>query len=338
MNGNETILAVCLKKGGNITKILVGIPCYNEEATIRQVINDLNRQMGKVIGLSSGDYSIAVFDDGSTDQSVRIAAECGAVVIRHGTNNKGLGETFASIHEYFFKHRFDFLITVDGDSQFDASDIHSLLGAVRDEGYDFCSGSRFLSKETSKSVPPARRIGNQVFARFIGLSTGIKVSDSTCGFRVYSRKALSYLALTGGFSYTQETIIQLAAAKIKMTERPISVRYFKTRHSPHSHNLFRFGIRSAAMSIRTLIRYRTSFLIGLTSLITLIPGMFGFAIFLNSYFQTGRFSGNLWLGFSSASLIFSGLAFAQISVLAKIINDARTISLITLSEQRRKGS
>ncbi len=291
--------------------------------------------MGKVIGLSSDDYSIVVFDDGSTDQSVKIAAECGAVVIRHGTNNRGLGETFVSIHEFFFRHRFDFLITIDGDSQFDASDIHSLLGAVCDEGYDFCSGSRFLSKATAKSVPLARRIGNQVFARIIGFSTGIKVSDSTCGFRVYSRKALSYLVVTGGFSYTQETIIQLAAAKIMMTERPISVRYFKTRHSPHSHNLFRFGIKSAAMSLRALIRYRTSFLLGLASFITLIFGISGFVIFLYSYLQTGRFSGNLWLGLSSASLIFSGLAFAQIGVLAKIINDARTISLITLSEQRR---
>ena len=124
-------------------RTLAAIPCYNEETTIGSVVLKAKRYVDEVL----------VIDDGSTDDTAKVAEYAGAIVLRHG-GNKGYGAAIQSCFNYARDHNFDVMTILDGDGQHDADQIQTVMKPVVEEDIDISIGSRFLEDNT---VPLYRR-------------------------------------------------------------------------------------------------------------------------------------------------------------------------------------
>ena len=145
--------------------LLVGIPCYNEQEHIASVVKSIPKE---IAGISH--ISCVVIDDGSSDDTRFIAASCGVEVIRNEVN-LGLGRVYEQLVELAQTRNVDFLVTIDGDGQFDGREMSNLVVKLERENFDVCLGSRFMNRSSIESVPFIRRVGNSFFAILIGWLT-----------------------------------------------------------------------------------------------------------------------------------------------------------------------
>ena len=158
-------------------RIVAGIPSFNTEKTIKDVVNNTLRYVDEVV----------VIDDGSQDQTVVVAKAAGARVISHGLN-KGYGVAIKSCFEVAKKDRVDILIIIDGDGQNNPDEIPGLLATMINERADLVIGSRFLND--SQNIPQYRKFGIGVITFLWNFGSKIKITDAQSGFRAYGKKVL----------------------------------------------------------------------------------------------------------------------------------------------------
>ena len=198
-------------------KLVILIPAYNEVEVIRQVINTLPKNL---LGIT--EIIPLVVDDGSKDDTAAIAAEAGAIVVRHPYNH-GLGKAFSTGLTKALELGADVLVNIDADGQFNPNDIQALLDPILSGRADFVSGDRF-SKIDGSLVHPEymSRIkfwGNQRMSALVSMLARRRFVDVSCGFRAYSREAMLRLNLTGSFTYTQESFLDLANKGLAIEDR-----------------------------------------------------------------------------------------------------------------------
>jgi glycosyltransferase involved in cell wall biosynthesis len=282
-------------------RVLVAIPCFNEESHISETVRSLKTQLSKLID----SLDLIVFDDSSTDNSVEAALQAGAVVHTNRTN-RGLGNNFNNIVNHALAGNYDYLLTCDGDGQFPPNEVEKVLSKALVGDYDLVLASRFINKEWSNFVPKTRRFGNRVVREIVKIISGKRVSDATCGLRVYDKHALAILNPNEKFSYTVESITQLLLANVKVLEVPIQVLYFENRKSTISGSLFKYGVKTISIASRLAIS------IALTRMLRKSAWLLAIGIFLEILFfyqshKSGQFSGNLYLGLSGAMIFTIGL-------------------------------
>jgi len=193
-------------------KIYIVIPAFNEEKIIAEVIGEIKK---------SGYAKIIVVDDGSGDDTFRIAEEAGVIALRHKLN-RGKGAAVKTGIEGAKKLQSDIVVTMDGDGQHDPADIRIMLEKV-EQGYDVVLGSRLLNK---KDMPLVRVIYNYLGNFFTWYLYGLWVTDSQSGFRTYSQKALELIDVRSDrYEYDSEIIREIYRNKLKYTEVPVGVRY-----------------------------------------------------------------------------------------------------------------
>src|SRR3989344_2072584 len=156
-------------------KLIVIIPAYNEEKTIKEVIKGLKEK---------GYNDIIVVDDGSPDKTFELASKEKVKVYRH-IINRGLGGALNTGITAALRENADFIVTFDADGQHDVDDIEKLVKAL-EEGYDVAIGNRI-----NKEMPFLRSLGNRGLDFVTWMLFGIKVKDSQSGLRMFSRKAAS---------------------------------------------------------------------------------------------------------------------------------------------------
>jgi glycosyltransferase involved in cell wall biosynthesis len=271
--------------------------------------------------------NIVVFDDASSDKSVQYALKAGATVHMNRTNH-GLGNNFNIIVTHAIAGNYDYLLTVDADGQFPPTEVRKVLVSALGSDSDVTLGSRFLNKELSQEVPKSRTKGNKVVRGIIKVISGKKVSDATCGLRVYSRNGYLTLHPTEKFSYTVESMTQLLLANMKILEVPIRVRYFEGRNSTISGSLYRYGRKTIGITSRLALSFALSRLLRKSTWL-----MFSGAIIQLLFFYvsavTGRFRGNLCLATSGAIVFFIGLASFFFYVISLKLDHNLKINLIT---------
>jgi glycosyltransferase involved in cell wall biosynthesis len=201
-------------------KIIITIPAFNEEKTIAKVISDIKDYMAD----ARYKYEIIVLDDGSKDNTVAIAKNAGAYVYSN-PRNMGLAETFKKEMYYCLKHNADIIVHTDADGQYPAMYIPELIKKI-ESGSDIVLGNRFGRGSYSGSL--AKRMGNIAFAKVFSSLLKTKISDTTTGFRAFTRE-VAQLPLINSFTYTQEQLIRARKARMKISEIPITTR--KTRES-----------------------------------------------------------------------------------------------------------
>ena len=193
-------------------KSIVIIPALNEEAAIGSIVKRSLQYVDDVL----------VIDDGSDDNTSKIASESGARVIKH-PNNLGKGvslkDAFGEVSGY------DIVVTIDGDGQHNPDEIPSLMGPVRDGSADLVNGSRYLNG-FDEETPAYRRVGQRVLDIATNITSGTNVTDSQSGFRAFNGKTIKcYRFRDTGFGIESEMLADAAEHDLKIVEVPITVRY-----------------------------------------------------------------------------------------------------------------
>jgi len=191
------------------------IPAYNEAKNIDRVLSGLFKH---------GFKNIVVVDDGSSDDTSKIAEQAGAVVLRHKIN-RGQGAALQTGHEYALMKDADCAVDFDADDQFSPADILSALEVVKKEKVDVVLGSRFLGKHSN--IPWTKKNIFFPIGRFLNnLFTGVKLTDIHNGFRVLNRNALEKIQISqDGMAHNTEIVSQIKKYNLKYIEIPVEVRY-----------------------------------------------------------------------------------------------------------------
>ena len=247
-------------------RLIVTIPCFNEEKTLVKVIETIPK---KIKGITS--IKVLVVDDGSTDNSAALAKKAGAEVFSH-TKNEGLGPTFTEGIRQALNNGADIICNIDADMQFNPKDIPKIIAPLVKHTADMTTATRF-SNGLSKNVPRVKRLGNYIFTWMVSTLSRKNFTDTQCGFRAYSREAALRLNLFGKFTYTQEVFLDLLNKGMKITEVPIKVRYYKERKAKISKSLPKYALQSLTIILTTFRDFRPLLFFGL-------PGIF---IFTNGF-------------------------------------------------------
>jgi glycosyltransferase involved in cell wall biosynthesis len=211
-------------------KVMVGIPCYNEEVAIGS------------LALRAAHYAdeVVVLDDGSTDKTAEVARLAGARVLVHDVN-MGKGAALRDLFQYATGAGFDIIVIIDGDGQHNPDDIPELVGPLLRDEADVVNGSRYLSGEVG-TTPRYRRFGQVILDRVIhfGLNGDVTITDTQSGFRAFSIKTAPFFRFNSDeLTIDSEMLIDAANAQLRIKEVNIGVRYDVGRSSKHpiSHGL-----------------------------------------------------------------------------------------------------
>ena len=301
-------------------KLVVQIPALNEEITIQEVIEKIPRD---IEGVSQ--VEVVVVDDGSTDKTADLAREVGAHVVRH-EKPRGVGAAFRSGIDRSGSLGADIICTIDADMQFNPADIPKLVLPIVQGEADFVTASRFKDAELIPEMPAAKKWGNDFMAKWISAFTKKRFYDVSCGFRAYSRNAYLRLVLTGEFTYTHETFLCLAYARVPMLEVPVKVRGVREHgQSRVANNLFKYGYRTASIILKTYRDYKPLRFFGYISAVLFVVALAFLSFLIYWKINTGGLFPHKWAGFVSGFFAGSSLILLVIGVVAEMRSVSRPV-------------
>ena len=297
-------------------KLIIQIPCYNEEEYLGVTLNDLPK---KLEGIDEIEY--LVIDDGSTDKTVEVAKKMGVnYVIRHN-NNLGLARAFATGIENCLELGADIIVNTDADNQYCAADIEKLIKPILDGTADIVIGARPIDsiKHFSITKKILQRIGSSVVRFF----SNTDVLDATSGFRAISKKAACHISIFSNYTYTLETIIQAGRKGLAITSVPIRVNPV-TRPSKLIKSTFHYVCTSIITIFRIFIIYKPFQFFVILSLIFFTFGLalgFRFLYFLIIGFGNGHIQSLILM----LILIILGFLLFIMGLIADLIAINRTL-------------
>ncbi|WP_448250492.1 glycosyltransferase family 2 protein [Thalassotalea agariperforans] len=307
-------------------KLIVQIPCYNEEETLPATYHDIPK---KIEGIDS--VEIMIIDDGSTDRTIEVAKELGVDHIIINKNNRGLARTFRTGINACLHLGADIVVNTDGDNQYAGWDIPKLIQPILDGKADVVVGDRNTSKVAHFS--PLKKLLQKVGSYVVKALSGVKVPDAVSGFRAYSRDAALQLNIVSPFSYTIEVLIQAGKKHMSVASVPVETNE-KTRESRLFSSIPKFIERQLTTIIRMYAMYqplRVFFFIGATlSILGIIP----IIRFLYFYF-TGDGSGHIQSLILGGTFTILGFVSFLIALLADLMNFNRHLIEQTLEKVRR---
>lgn len=254
-------------------KIMAAMPAYNESKYIGTMVLDTRQYADAVV----------VIDDGSNDDTSKIASLAGAEVIKH-PYNKGYGAAILTIFAEARQRDPDILVILDADTQHNPREIPNLIQPILN-GYDVVIGSR---KKQSAKIPFYRRLGQKVILSSVNILSKSDLSDSECGFRAFSRKAIASLDLKeSGMAISAETVAEALRLNLKITEVPISITYGKDSSTlnPVSH-----GLSVITRIVVMISEQRPLFFFGLAGIILMLCGLGAGFFTLRLYSHSGVIS------------------------------------------------
>jgi glycosyltransferase involved in cell wall biosynthesis len=307
-------------------KLIVQIPCFNEEATLPATFNDIPKQIDGVDVVE-----ILIIDDGSTDKTIEVAKALGVHHIVINKNNRGLARTFRTGLNECLKLGADIIVNTDGDNQYAGWDIPKLIQPILDGKADVVVGDRNTAKVAHFS--PFKKFLQRLGSFVVKTLSGVQVPDAVSGFRAYSRDAALQLNIVSPFSYTIEALIQAGKKHMAVTSVPVETNA-KTRESRLFSSIPKFIERQLTTIVRMYAMYqplKVFFYIGLTlSILGAIP----IIRFLYFYF-TGDGEGHIQSLILGGVFTILGFISFLIALLADLMNFNRQLIEQTLEKVRR---
>ncbi|MBZ9681455.1 MULTISPECIES: glycosyltransferase family 2 protein [Mesorhizobium] len=199
-----------------LPKLIIQIPCYNEAETLATALSDLPRT---VTGFDSVEW--LVIDDGSSDETVRVAEENGVNHIVRHTSNRGLAYAFMTGIEACLARGADVIVNTDADNQYRAADIPAITRPVLEGRADMVVGARPISE--IEHFSPVKKLLQKLGSWVVRVTSGTDVRDAPSGFRAISKNAAQRLIVFNNYTYTLETIIQAGRKNMRVVSVPIRV-------------------------------------------------------------------------------------------------------------------
>ena len=182
-------------------KLIIQIPCHNEEETLPQTVADIPRRIDGI-----DEVEILIIDDGCTDRTVEVAREIGVDHIIQNKAKRGLAGTFRAGIDACLHHGADIIVNTDGDNQYAGADIPALIQPVLEGAAEIVVGDR--QTRTMDEFSATKKLLQKVGSAVVRKASGIDVPDAVSGFRAISRDAALQLNIVSPFSYTIEMLIQ----------------------------------------------------------------------------------------------------------------------------------
>ena len=317
-------------------KLIVQIPCLNEEKTLPETVKDIPR---RIDGIDS--VEILIIDDGSTDRTVAVARELGVDHIVRNTGNKGLAISFMNGLEACLRLGADIIVNTDGDNQYHGADIPKLVGPIMRKEADIVVGDRQTDSigHFSFTKKKLQKMGS----RMVRLLSGTRVPDTVSGFRAFSRAAALQINVISTYSYTVETLIQAGNKRLAISSVPVGTNP-KTRESRLVKSIPRFMMYQMSTMVRMYAMFRplrTFFMIGAVLILgALVPS----GRFLYFYFL-GKGGGHIQSLILATILFITGFQVLIVGLLGDVISSNRKlieevllrVKKIELDEKKAKG-
>jgi len=299
-------------------KLIVQIPCYNEEVSIADVISQIPKEIDGIDNIE-----ILIIDDGSSDDTVKIAKELGVKYIINNIGNKGLGISFSKGMEYALAEHADILVNTDGDNQYPGEYIPDLVKPILNKEADIVIGNRQTSKVSHFSLFKKffQWLGTRVV---IFLSGEQEIKDAVSGFRAYNRSALLELNVTDRFSYTLDTIIQASEKRLKTKSIPIHINN-PTRESRLFKNNFQHIRKSGTTALRTFALYKPLKVFIGVGIIFFIIGIIPIIRFLIDYFLQNEGSGKIQSLIIGSILLSMSFNFFALGIIGDLLGRNRKL-------------
>ena len=298
-----------------MTKLIIQIPCFNEESTLLTTLNALPRE---VSGIDS--IEVLVINDGSDDNTAKIAQEWGAKVFEIRPN-RGLANAFRCGITESLRLGADIIVNTDADNQYCADDIEKLVQPILDGNADIVVGARdiYSIKEFSFMKKCFQKLGSAV----LRLLSSTSVEDAPSGFRAFSKQAAIRINVFDNYTYTMETLLQAGAKGLKVISVPIRVNSM-LRKSRLVKNIFDYIFKSMKTTIRMFIVYRPFRFFITISLILGLIGIILVARFLYYYLQ-GDGNGHIQSLIFAAVFIISSVQVGIIAILGDLLSINRKL-------------
>lgn len=292
-------------------KLTILIPAFNEEATIKQVIEEIPKTLDSI-----NEIEIIVIDDGSSDNTVKIAKESGATVYSFN-QNQGLAKAISYGFAKCLEHEADILVILDADNQYDSKEIPLLLKPMLEKKADIVLGDRQL--KNLNHMPKQKKIGNQLSSKVVSRLIGQKINDAQTGFRAFSKDALNKLHIFSGYTYTQETLLQAKFKGLKVVEVPVSFRE-RVDKSRLISNIFTYAIRTVSLLASTIVFYKSFKFFGILTVILFGIGI-GLSVFLlNHFYTTGQISPYYPTTMLAAIFLITAAISTLMTIVSSIMN------------------
>ncbi len=296
-------------------KLIVQVPCLNEEAVLAETLRAIPRSID---GIDS--VEVLVIDDGSSDGTAAVALASGADHLVRFTRHKGLAAVFMAGLDASLKLGADIIVNTDADNQYPAEAIPRLVAPILRGEADIVIGDRGVG-EVAHFSPLKRRL-QQAGSWVVRRVSGTSVPDSTSGFRALTREAALRLNIVSEFTYTLESIIQAGKKKLAVAHLPIEAR--QTRPSRLVASTWDYVKRSAATILRIYAMYEP-FKVFATLGSLLVAGGLALGLRYAYFWWLGEVRGHLQAAILSVLLLILGFQTLQWGVMADLVANNRKL-------------
>jgi glycosyltransferase involved in cell wall biosynthesis len=307
-------------------KLIIQIPCLNEEESLPVTLRDLPRE---VDGFDVVEW--LVIDDGSTDRTVDVARKHGVDHIVRLTNNKGLANGFQAGLDACLKLGADVIVNTDADNQYDGRDVATLVKPILAGDADMVVGDRQVM--TIDHFSPAKKTLQRLGSWVVRQASQTDIPDTTSGFRAYNREAALSLQVVSKFTYTLETIIQAGKMTVAIDHVPIRTNP-KLRESRLFPSIWTYIRRNGITIFRIYALYEPLRVFMTAALVVGLAAVGVWARFLYFWFQ-GDGSGHVQSLILGAVLFNAAMVLAALGVLGDLISGQR-ITLQRIFERVRR--
>ena len=297
-------------------KLIIQIPCYNEAQTLEVALNDLPRQ---IQGIDTIEYLI--INDGSQDDTVKVAKDWGVHYVVSFTKNKGLAKGFLAGIDACLKNGADIIVNTDADNQYCGADIEKLVRPILNGASDIVIGERPIDQ--MEHFSPLKKKLQHFGSWGVRVASNTDIPDAPSGFRAYSREAAMRLNVTNEYTYTLETIVQAGRERIAMDSVPIQTNA-QLRPSRLFGSMFGYVKKSMVTIIRAFMMYKPLQFFTILGSVPFFAGV-GVGIRFLVYMCLGQAGGHVQSLVLASTLLIMGFMIYVIGLQADLIAANRKI-------------
>ncbi|SPJ25515.1 glycosyltransferase family 2 protein [Palleronia abyssalis] len=310
-------------------KLIVQVPCYNEAATLPDVLADIPREIAGIARVE-----IQVIDDGSSDATAEVARHAGVEHVLRQKTNKGLAASFQAGIDNALAQGADIIVNTDGDNQYSGSSIPDLVRPILEGRADIVLGDRRPGQ--NRAFSPTKRLLQRLGSRVVRQLAGIEVPDAVTGFRAYSRDAAMCINVMTRFSYTIETLIHAGQRGLTVVSVPVRTNA-ATRPSRLFRSIRQFAACQGVTMMRSCVMYRPLQTFMSLGLLMSVIGALPILRFLYFY-ATGAGDGHVQSLVLGGVLLLAGYLTIVIAFLSDTIATNRRLTEEALLQLRRIGA